>query len=103
MKGGTGNVTMFGGSNADTMTAGTHDNLFVFDSSQGGGHHNIFGFKDSTAMGGKTQLQFSGYGSVQDILDHARVANGNTFITLDDGTTITLKGFTHLDASEIKH
>lgn len=103
MKGGTGDVTMAGGSGNETMVAGSKSSLFSFDSTEGGGKTLIRGFQDSTVPGVKsTQLEFTGYGSPSDIVAHSEVVGKNTIITLDDGTQITLKGFTTLGTDDIK-
>jgi hypothetical protein len=85
---------MAGGSGNETMVAGSKASLFSFDSAHGGGATIIDGFQDSTVPGVKsTKLEFKGYGSPSDILAHSQAEDGNTIISLDDGTTIFLKDF----------
>ena len=89
--GGKGHV-FTGGTGHDTLVAGGTSDVFTFASTLSGGQHVI----DNFASGDKLNLQ--GYDSAS-ALANAKVIGGSTVITLDHGhTTITLEGFTHLNA-----
>jgi Ca2+-binding RTX toxin-like protein len=98
MKGGLGPDTFVGGSGHDTMTGGTSSNLFEFLSTASGGQHVITNF-----VAGQDQLYLEGQ-SLSYLQSHndISVSHGNTFISLDGGsTTIELKGFTGLTSSNV--
>ena len=89
-----GNDTFIGGTGSDTMVAGLHSsgNLFEFLSSEGGGKHIIENFISGD------KLVFQGY-TPGDL--HISTSQGNTFVTLQDGTSIELKGFTGTISSNL--
>jgi Ca2+-binding RTX toxin-like protein len=94
MVGGAAQNYFVAGVGTDSMTgAGTYDR-FTFNSALSGGTHVITNFNAST-----DHIQLIGY-TVATALADSKVVGGNTVITLDSGkTTITLDGFTHLQAS----
>jgi Ca2+-binding RTX toxin-like protein len=98
MTGGAGSKDTFvGGSGFDTMDAqGAKSAVFQFSASNHGGTHTIDHFQS-----GPDKLQLSGYDTAT-VLANAQVIGGNTVLSLGDGTTITLQGFTHLTASDFK-
>lgn len=98
MTGGAGSRDTFvGGSGFDTMDAqGAKSAVFQFDSSNHGGTHTINHFQT-----GPDKLDLNGYDTTQ-VLAGAQVVGGNTILSLGDGTTITLVGFTHLTAADFK-
>ena len=97
MVGGSVSNVFHGGVGQDTMVGNLSatSNLFSFDSTQHGGTHTIDNF-----VGGLGELKLVGYTSA-DVLGHASVVGGNTVISLTDGTTITLVGYTHLTSGDI--
>ena len=62
-----------------------------------GGHDTVFGFNhaggDAISFGGENAA------SVSHVVATAQEHNGNTLVTLPDGSTITLVGVTHIDSS----
>jgi Ca2+-binding RTX toxin-like protein len=95
--GGHASDTFVGGSGSDTLIGGTGYNKFEFLSSEAGGQHVITNFVSSD------RLYIEGY-TLSYLESHHDVttANGNTYISIDDGkTTIELKGFTGLNSSDI--
>ena len=59
-----------------------------------GGHDTVFGFNHGDAV------SFVGENaqSIQHVVATAHENNGNTTLTLPDGSTITLVGITHIDS-----
>jgi Ca2+-binding RTX toxin-like protein len=101
MTGGSGSNVFQGGAGHATMTGGKGSNLFQFlSTAQGGVEHGTtiitnFVAKDQLYLEGNTLSQLN---AAHDIT----TKNGNTYISLDHGTTtIELKGFTGLTNSEI--
>ena len=74
-------------------------NLFTFDKGhdEGGGTHTIENF-----VAGQDHINLVGY-TPEQALHHAHVVGGNTVIDLEDGTRVTLVGYTHLSASDFSH
>jgi Ca2+-binding RTX toxin-like protein len=100
MHGGAGGADTFvGGTGSDTLNAGSAATVdFDFAASAAGGSHVVYGFTH-----GSDTLHFSGYSLTNNqIFADAAVVGGNTVLTLGDGTTITLVGFTDLKHSDIK-
>ena len=96
--GGTANDTFWGGQGNTTMSGGTKTNTYEFFASAAGGHHVITNFTGKSFL----YLEGESLASLQSNHEIA-VSGGNTVITLDDQTTITLQGFTSdLKASNIK-
>lgn len=94
--GGAGSTDTFvGGAGFDAMdAAGAKSAIFQFDSATGGGTHVIQSF-DSV----HDKLHLVGYDTKQ-VLAGARVVGGSTILTLSDHTTITLQGFSGLNAKD---
>ena len=112
--GSTGNNSVFGGGGTDllaggagadffragtgtaTMTGGGGADLFAFDHASGGGNTVITDFQN-----GIDHLTLQGYGSnaVAAALGSATVSGGSTFLSLQDGTHVTLGGVTNLTAA----
>jgi Ca2+-binding RTX toxin-like protein len=92
--GGFGNDTFIGGTGNDTMVGGIGTNLFEFT---GGGHHVINNF-----VSGQDQLYIEGQ-TLSYLQSHGDVSThgGSTYINLSDGTTIQLKGVSHLNSSDV--
>lgn len=95
--GGTGSSTFVGGTGHDTMVAGSAQNYFEFLHADAGGSHVIKNFTSGD------QLYLEGH-SLSYLESHNEVSThgGNTYISLDGGTTsIELKGFTGLSSSDV--
>jgi Ca2+-binding RTX toxin-like protein len=98
MQGGTGNDTFIGGTGHTTMTGGSGHNLFEISCHGFRGSDVITNFvsgNDTLYLEGQTLAYLQSHGDIT-------VNNGNTYISLDSGaTTVELKGFTHLTATDI--
>ena len=98
MQGGTGNDTFVGGAGHAMMSGGTGHNLFEFVSGEKGGTDVIKNFvsgHDKLYLEGQTLSYLQSHGDIT-------VSHGNTFISLDGGsTTVELKGFTGLSSHDV--
>jgi Ca2+-binding RTX toxin-like protein len=100
IQGGAGNDTIHGGIGPDTINPGSGNSDITMGTGPGllqdtgaGGHDTVFGFDHNDAIsfaGENTQ-------SVQQVVATAQEHNGNTTLSLPDGSTITLVGVTHID------
>lgn len=112
--GSTGNNSVFAGSGADQLAGGAGDDFFQAGTGSatitGGGGANLFAFDDGSAGGtdvitdfqqGTDHLTLQNYGSnaVAAALGSATISGGSTFLSLQDGTRITLGGVTDLTVS----
>ena len=86
---GSGADSVLGGSGASTITGGTGKDVFAFIKGHAGGSEVIIGFNASD------NLAFAGYGYTAANLPTESVGALGDVITLSDGTTITLAGFSH--------
>ncbi|KXV34952.1 hypothetical protein AD940_04990 [Gluconobacter thailandicus] len=108
---GSGTTTLIGGTGADTLVGGTGNSTLT----GGSGSSNLFALVDGHAGGDYTVTDFGSaagnlmalyqYGlqnnnGLQDVLNAATVAGGNTTIALNDGSKITFVGVTDLKASD---
>jgi hypothetical protein len=86
---GSGADSVLGGSGASTITGGSGNDVFAFIKGHAGGSEVIIGFTSSD------NLAFAGYGYTGSSLPAESVGSLGDVITLSDGTTITLAGYTH--------
>ena len=86
---GSGADSVLGGSGASTITGGSGSDVFAFIKGHAGGSEVIIGFTASD------NLAFAGYGYTGASLPVETVGAFGDVITLTDGTTITLAGYTH--------
>lgn len=97
LAGGEGSDALFGGTGNDRLTGGAGDDGFYFD----GGRDTITDFRD-----GQDEIVFWNPlipfddGDQSDLIDLARVVNGNAVFDLGNGNTLTVLGVTNLDALE---
>ena len=89
--GGIGTDTLVGGQGASTMTGGGGGDNFDLFTVQGGSATSV----TITDFGGSDVLNLFGYGSagLQYAVGHAQQAGTSTVISLNDGSTITLRDF----------
>ena len=93
LNGGASNLVAFGAGNMTLVGGGS--NLFASNHGSAGGGTVITDFK------GTDHLTLQGYGSnaVAAALGSATISGGSTFLSLQDGTHITLAGVTNLTAA----
>ncbi len=104
LQSGSGYETMVGGSGSDLFHIGNGQGLF-----EGMGGADTFAFTNGTSGGAATIYDFNtaidhiglqGYaGGAAAVLATETVSGGNTFLTLQDGTHLTLLGVSNLTAS----
>lgn len=95
LSGGGGDDTLLGGVGADTLTGGAGRDVFVFNH----GRDVIMDFQndldtiriDDAVWGGGSR-------SIAQVLQSARVVNGDTVFTFDGGHTLKLENFTNIQA-----
>jgi len=81
--------TFIGGAGASTMTGGGGKNLYEFNSATPGDGAVISNF-----VQGQDALRLRGYDLNSVLANDITQSGGSTFISLGNGTTIELKGFT---------
>jgi hypothetical protein len=74
---------------------GVTSGILQFDKAHQGGLHTVTGFKHGT-----DHLRLGAGYDTKAILKNAKVVGGSTILNLGDGTTITLQGFTGLNAND---
>ena len=83
-----GNDRLFGGSGDDTLTGGRGADHFGFN----GGQDRIRDFKDNVDSIEIAAFLLAFGTTVQDIVDDARLKNGNTVLDLGSGNILTVNG-----------
>lgn len=88
---GSGDSTIIGGTGNDTLVAGAGKDIFIY--SPGDGNDTIIGFDATQDTLGFASTAFQG-GTLDlgALIQNATVSNGNTILTLPDGSTITVAG-----------
>ena len=91
--GGSGRETIDGGAGNNTIQVGTGPTLIQDNGVTG--HDTIVGF--DTAHGDKIGFEGENKASINNVVATANEHDGNTTITLPDGSTMTLVGISHID------
>jgi Ca2+-binding RTX toxin-like protein len=91
--GGSGRETIDGGAGNNTIQVGTGPTLIQDNGVTG--HDTVVGF--DTAHGDKIGFEGENKASINNVVATANEHDGNTTITLPDGSTMTLVGISHID------